>query len=161
MQKLKVNFTGNLKFMAEETINSLGEFGIINRISEKFENMNSSTTKGIGDDAAVIDVGEKYQLISTDCLIEAIHFDLRYVPLKHLGYKSVAVNVSDIAAMNGIPKQITVSLGISPRFTLEAIDEFYEGVKLACEAYKVDLVGGDTSASPSGLFISVSVIGKG
>lgn len=146
--------------MLEETISSLGEFGIINRIAERFENQNESTVKGIGDDAAVIDCGEKYQLISTDCLMEAIHFDLRYVPLKHLGFKAVAVNVSDIAAMNGTPKQITVNLGISPRFTLEAIDELYEGIKLACEAYKVDLVGGDTSSSPSGLFISVTVLGE-
>lgn len=146
--------------MSEETINSLGEFGIINRIAEKFEIINSTTIKGIGDDAAVIDCGEKYQLISTDCLMEKVHFDLHYVPLKHLGYKAVAVNISDIAAMNGTPKQITVSLGISPRFTLEAIDELYEGIKLACEAFKVDLIGGDTSSSPSGLFISITAIGE-
>jgi len=146
--------------MQEETIGSLGEFGIINRIAERFENKNESTIKGIGDDAAVIDCGKKYQLISTDCLMEKVHFDLRYVPLKHLGFKAVAVNVSDIAAMNGIPKQITVNLGISPRFTLEAIDELYEGIRLACEAYNVDLVGGDTSTSPSGLFLSISVLGE-
>ena len=146
--------------MAEETINSLGEFGIIDRLAKNFEAKNESTIKGIGDDAAVIDCGEKYQLVSTDCLMESIHFDLRYVPLKHLGFKSVAVNVSDIAAMNGIPKQITINLGVSPRFTLEAIDELYEGIKLACEAYNVDLVGGDTSASPSGLFISITAIGE-
>lgn len=146
--------------MSEETIKSLGEFGIINRIAEKFENRNESTIKGIGDDAAVIDSGDSYGLISTDCLIESVHFDLRYVPLKHLGYKSVAINVSDIAAMNGVPKQITVNLGVSPRFTLEAIDELYDGIKLACESFKVDLVGGDTSASPSGLFISISVLGE-
>lgn len=145
--------------MSEETISSLGEFGIINRIAEKFENQNDSTIKGIGDDAAVIDCGDQYQLISTDCLMESVHFDLRYVPLKHLGYKAVAVNVSDIAAMNGTPSQITVNLGISPRFTLEAIDELYEGIQLACEAFKVDLVGGDTSSSPSGLFISITAIG--
>lgn len=146
--------------MNEETIASLGEFGIIDRISQQFKNQHKTTVKGIGDDAAVIDCGTGYQLISTDCLIEAIHFDLRYVPLKHLGYKSVAVNVSDIAAMNGFPSQITVNIGIPPRFTLEAIDELYEGIKLACESFKVDLVGGDTSASPSGLFISVSVLGN-
>ena len=146
--------------MSEETIGSLGEFGIIDRIAKRFKNQNESTIKGIGDDAAVIDCGKKYQLISTDCLMEKIHFDLRYVPLKHLGFKAVAVNVSDIAAMNGTPKQITVSLGVSPRFTLEAIDELYDGIKLACEAYKVDLVGGDTSTSPSGLFLSISVLGE-
>lgn len=146
--------------MSEETINSLGEFGIIDRISKKFQNHNETTIKGIGDDAAVIDCGKKYQLISTDFLVEAIHFDLRYVPLKHLGYKAVAVNVSDIAAMNGIPRQITVNLGISPRFTLEAIDELYEGIRLACDAYKVDLVGGDTSASNSGTFLSITAIGE-
>ena len=146
--------------MEQETISSLGEFGIIDRIAKNFDSKVSSTIKGIGDDAAVIDVENHYQLISTDCLMESIHFDLRYVPLKHLGYKAVAVNVSDIAAMNGIPTQITVNLGVSPRFTLEAIDELYKGIKLACEAFNVDLVGGDTSSSPSGLFISVTAIGK-
>lgn len=146
--------------MEQETINSLGEFGLINRISEAFTTVNESTVLGIGDDAAIIDTGEKYQLISTDSLMEGIHFDLSYVPLKHLGYKSVAVNVSDIAAMNGIPQQITMSIGVSGRFTLAAIDEFYEGVRLACEAYKVDMVGGDTFASPGGFMISVTAIGS-
>lgn len=145
--------------MEQETIQSLGEFGLIDRISKEFKTINPSTVLGIGDDAAVIDTGDQYQLISTDTLIEGIHFDLRYVPLKHLGYKSVAVNVSDIAAMNGLPKQITISIGVSPRLTLEAIDEFYEGVKLACEAYKVDLVGGDTTASPTAFMVSVTAIG--
>lgn len=141
-------------------IKKLGEFGLIDQISEKFVNNNSNTVKGIGDDAAVIDMGTHYQLISTDMLVEGIHFDLSYFPLHHLGYKSVAVNVSDIAAMNGIAEQITVSLALSNRFSLEAIHAFYDGVKAACEAYNVDLVGGDTTASKSGLVISVTAIGK-
>lgn len=141
-------------------INRLGEFGLIDRISEKFSKQNNSTHFAIGDDAAVIDVGDHFQLASTDMLLEGIHFDLSYFPLHHLGYKAVAVNVSDIAAMNGIPEQITVSIALSNRFSLEAIDAFYEGVKSACEAYKVDLVGGDTTASPSGLMISITAIGR-
>lgn len=147
--------------MQRTEINTLGEFGLINRIAQKFDKkQNSETTWGIGDDAAVIDNGgEDYLLVSTDMLIEGIHFDLVYTPLKHLGYKAVAVNISDIAAMNGIPKQITVSIGLSNRFSVEAIDEFYEGVKIACENYKVDLVGGDTSASRSGFVISVTATG--
>lgn len=131
-------------------INKLGEFGLIDKIAEKFSKQNNSTKYAIGDDAAVIDVGDYYQLVSTDMLIEGVHFDLSYFPLHHLGFKAVAVNVSDIAAMNGIAEQITVSLALSNRFSLEAIDAFYEGVKAACDAYKVDLVGGDTTASPSG-----------
>ncbi len=142
-------------------ISTLGEFGLINHIARKFnQRQNPETIWGIGDDAAVIDSGSHYTLISTDMLIEGVHFDLSYTPLKHLGYKAVAVNVSDIAAMNGIPKQITISLGLSNRFSVEAIDEFYEGVKIACESYKVDLVGGDTSASRSGFVVSVTAIGS-
>ncbi len=140
-------------------INQLGEFGLIERISRNFKNRNESTLQGIGDDAAIINVGEKNLLLSTDLLIEGIHFDLSYAPLKHLGYKSIAVNVSDIAAMNGMPNQVTVSIGISNRFSVEAVDELFEGIKLACESFKVDLVGGDTSSSPSGLILSVSVTG--
>lgn len=143
-----------------KTLEDLGEFGLIDRIKDKTLIRNSSSLNGIGDDAAVIDQGSHYGLLSTDLLIEGVHFDLSYAPLKHLGYKAVAVNVSDIAAMNGIPKQITVSLGLSNRFGLEAIDELYEGIHLACEEYQVDLVGGDTSASRSGLVISVSVFGE-
>lgn len=143
-----------------DTLESLGEFGLIDRISNTVTIRNQSTLKGIGDDAAVIELSDKFGLLSTDLLIEGIHFDLSYVPLKHLGYKAIAVNVSDIAAMNGTPKQLTVSLGLSSRFGLEAIDELYEGINLACEAYNVDLVGGDTSASRSGLVISVSVYGE-
>lgn len=140
-------------------ISKLGEFGLIERIKSNFSLSNPSTVLGIDDDAAVIDAGEKYLLISTDMLLEGVHFDLAFMPLKHLGYKSVAVNVSDIAAMNGIPSQITVSIGISNRFSVEAIDALYEGIKMACEAYEVDLVGGDTTASASGLVISITVLG--
>ena len=145
--------------MERTELNTLGEFGLIDRIKSKFTNQNHETIKGIGDDAAVIDVGDKFMLISTDMLLEGIHFDLSYTPLRHLGYKAVAVNVSDIAAMNGIAKQITVSLGLSNRISVEAIDEFYEGVKFACEDYKIDLVGGDTSSSRSGFVISVTATG--
>jgi thiamine-monophosphate kinase len=147
--------------MQRTEISTLGEFGLINRIARQFDKrQNLETIWGIGDDAAVIDNGgENYLLVSTDMLIEGVHFDLAYTPLKHLGYKAVAVNVSDIAAMNGVPKQITVSVGLSNRFSVEAIDEFYEGVKIACESYKVDLVGGDTSASRSGFVVSVTATG--
>ncbi|MBX2951457.1 MAG: thiamine-phosphate kinase [Leadbetterella sp.] len=143
-----------------KTLEDLGEFGLIDRIKDKTVVRNASSLNGIGDDAAVIDQGGHYGLLSTDLLIEGVHFDLSYAPLKHLGYKAVSVNVSDIAAMNGIPRQVTVSLGLSNRFGLEAIDELYEGIHLACEAYNVDLVGGDTSASRAGLVISVSVLGE-
>lgn len=150
--------------MSEENkrteIGELGEFGLIHRISDKFENKNSSTLVGIGDDAAVIESGDQVKLISTDMLVEGVHFDLSYMPLQHLGYKAVAVNVSDIAAMNGKPQQITVSLGLSNRFSVEAVEAFYEGVKFACEDFAVDLVGGDTTSSPTGLIISVSVLGE-
>lgn len=143
-----------------KTLEDLGEFGLIDRIKDKTTLRNVSSINGIGDDAAVIDQGSHYGLLTTDLLIEGVHFDLSYAPLKHLGYKAVAVNISDIAAMNGVPRQVTVSLGLSNRFGLEAIDELYEGIHLACEAYQVDLVGGDTSASRAGLFISVSVFGE-
>lgn len=146
--------------MENETLENLGEFGLIKRIKGNTKIYNDSSIYGIGDDAAVIDTGEKFTLISTDILIEGIHFDLTYTPLKHLGYKAIAINISDIAAMNGIPKQITVSLAISSKFGLEAIDELYEGINMACEAYHVDLVGGDTSSSRSGLIISVTAIGE-
>lgn len=140
-------------------LEELGEFGLIDRISKGFTNRQASTKVGIGDDAAVISHEGKVQIISTDILTEGIHFDLSYFPVKHLGYKAVAVNVSDIAAMNGVPEQITVSIAVSNRFSLQAIDEFYEGVKAACEHYNVDLVGGDTTASAAGLFISITAIG--
>src|SRR6188768_4167618 len=141
-------------------INQLGEFGLIDRISKRFNPKNQSSVKGIGDDAAVIDAGEDFVLISTDMLVEGIHFDLSYMPIQHLGYKAVAVNVSDIAAMNGKAEQITVSLALSNRFSVEAIDTLYAGIKSACENYKVDLVGGDTTASVSGLIISIAVVGR-
>lgn len=141
-------------------INELGEFGIIERISKPFSSQLQTTIKGIGDDAAVIDAGADYILLSTDMLTEGVHFDLSYVPLPHLGYKAVAVNVSDIAAMNGRPEQVVVSLGLSNRFSVEAIDALYEGIYSACKNYKVDLVGGDTTASAAGLVISVAVLGR-
>jgi thiamine-monophosphate kinase len=141
-------------------LDELGEFGLIERISENFQNRQLSTVVGIGDDAAVISGIEDYKIVSTDMLTEGIHFDLSYFPVKHLGYKAVAVNVSDIAAMNAIPSQITVSIAVSNRFSLQAIDEFYAGVQAACEHYNVDLVGGDTSSSAAGLFISITAIGN-
>ena len=142
------------------SIESLGEFGLIDRLTNGFTAKNSSTVKGIGDDAAVIDMGNKYQLVSTDLLVEGVHFDLAYMPLKHLGYKAVAVNVSDICAMNGDATQITLGLALSNRYTVEALEELYDGIKLACEYYGVDLVGGDTTSSTSGLMISVTVLGE-
>lgn len=145
--------------MERTELNSLGEFGLIDRIKTKFSLQNPESVFGIGDDAAVIDMGDKYMLISTDMLLEGVHFDLAYVPLRHLGYKSVAVNVSDIAAMNGIARHITVGIGLSNRISVEAVDEIYEGIKFACEDYKVDLIGGDTTSSRSGLVISITVTG--
>lgn len=141
-------------------LSDLGEFGLIDRIAKSVKTNQKSTIKGIGDDAAVIGSEELKTLISTDLLLEGIHFDLSYVPLKHLGYKAVAVNLSDIYAMNGKPTQITVSLGLSSRFPLEAIDELYTGILLACEKYNVDLVGGDTTSSVTGLSISITAIGQ-
>ena len=141
------------------SIESLGEFGLIDHLTNGITTKNSSTVKGIGDDAAVIDIGNKYQLVSTDVLVEGVHFDLAYMPLKHLGYKAVAINVSDICAMNGEAKQITLGLALSNRYTVEALEELYDGIKLACKNYGVDLVGGDTTSSASGLMISVTVLG--
>lgn len=140
-------------------VNTLGEFGLIDRITEGFEIRHSSTVKGVGDDAAVMKYGNQCVLISTDLLIEGIHFDLMYSPLKHLGYKAVIVNLSDIYAMNAEPKQITVSIALSSKFSVEAIDELYMGIKEACRIYNIDLVGGDTTSSPRGLTISISAIG--
>jgi thiamine-phosphate kinase len=138
----------------------LGEFGLIDRLTKGFEIHNPSTLKGVGDDAAVMDFKNKKTVVSTDLLIEGVHFDLSYVPLKHLGYKSVVVNVSDIYAMNATATQITVSIAVSNRFPLEALEEFYAGIRLACKHYKVDLVGGDTTSSTRGLIISVTAIGE-
>ena len=141
-------------------LSQIGEFGLIKKIQESVELKNSSTEVGIGDDAAVINFQEKRCLVSTDMLIEGVHFDLTYVPLKHLGYKSAVVNFSDIYAMNATPRQILVSLALSNRFSLESVDEFYAGLLLACKKYHVDLVGGDTTSSPSGMSISITVIGE-
>jgi len=141
-------------------IGEIGEFGLIDRIASRFTSKQQDTLKGIGDDAAVIDKGDNLLLISTDMLLEGVHFDLSYMPIQHLGYKAIAVNVSDIAAMNGIPKQVTVNLGLSNRFSVEAVEAIYEGVHAACEEYDVDLVGGDTTASSSGLIISVTILGE-
>ena len=138
----------------------LGEFGLINHITKYFTIENASTVTGIGDDAAVLDASEKQTLVTTDLLIEGVHFDLSYMPLKHLGYKAVMVNLSDVYAMNGAAEQITVSIAVSNRFPLEAIEELYSGIQLACETYKVDLVGGDTTSSTKGILISVTAIGK-
>ncbi|PRD48737.1 thiamine-phosphate kinase [Sphingobacterium haloxyli] len=140
-------------------INELGEFGLIAYLTKAVELTEPSTIKGIGDDAAVLDFSNKKTLISTDLLLEGIHFDLRYVPLKHLGYKAVQVNLSDIYAMNAKASQITLSIGLSSKFPLEAVEEIYEGVLIACKKYNVDLIGGDTSASAQGLVISVTSIG--
>lgn len=140
-------------------ISELGEFGLIDRLTENIKPINESTVLSVGDDSAVIAPGDKEVLITTDLLLEGVHFDVRYVPLKHLGYKSAIVNFSDIYAMGGQPRQLLVGIGISSRFTVENIDEIYSGIKLACEIYGVDLVGGDTSASMSGLTISITCIG--
>jgi thiamine-monophosphate kinase len=140
-------------------ISSLGEFGLIERLTKDITFKNVQTKKGVGDDAAVLSYKDNEVLITTDLLLEGVHFDLTYVPLKHLGYKSAIVNFSDIYAMNGTPRQITVSLGISKRFTVEHIEQLYSGIRLACEIYGVDIVGGDTTASKQGLVISITCIG--
>ena len=147
--------------MQRTEISTYGEFGLIKHLTEKFKIGNASTLKGVGDDAAVLEYDNKKVLVTTDLLLEGIHFDLVYVPLMHLGYKAAVVNFSDIYAMNGTPKQMTVSLGISKRFSVEDLDQFYAGIELACKKYGVDLIGGDTSASLTGLAISVTCIGEG
>jgi len=139
---------------------SLGEFGLIRHLTQNIQLKNTSTLKGVGDDAAVLDYKDKKILVSTDMLIEGVHFDLTYTPLKHLGYKAVSTNASDIYAMNGTPHQITVSLALSNRFTLEAVDELYEGMYLACEHYGIDLIGGDTTSSKTGMCISITILGE-
>ena len=140
-------------------LEELGEFGLIDHLTKAIQLEQKSTVKGIGDDAAVLDFSSYKTLISTDLLLEGVHFDLRYVPLKHLGYKAVQVNLSDIYAMNGKASQVTFSIGLSSRFPLEAVEEIYEGALIACKKYNVDLIGGDTSASKQGLVISVTSIG--
>ena len=141
-------------------ISELGEFGLIDRLTAGLKPVNSSTVKGVGDDCAILRNRETDILVTTDLLLEGVHFDLTYVPLKHLGYKSAIVNFSDVYAMNGTPRQITVSLGISKRFTVEHIEELFAGIRLACEIYGVDLVGGDTTSSCQGLVISITCIGE-
>jgi len=137
----------------------LGEFGLINHLTEHFKISHSSTIRGVGDDAAVLDYKDKKTLVTTDLLVEGIHFNLTYMPLKHLGYKAVMVNLSDVYAMNGTASQITVSIAVSNRFPLEALEELYAGIQLACTTYNVDLIGGDTTSSQTGLFISVTALG--
>ena len=146
--------------MERTEISSLGEFGLISHLTQNIELQNASSVLGVGDDAAVIDHFGKQTVITTDLLLEGVHFDLAYTPLKHLGYKSVIVNLSDVFAMNAVPTQVTVSIGVSNRFSLEALDEFYEGVYAACDRYEVDLIGGDTCSSQKGFIISVTAIGE-
>lgn len=141
-------------------LSELGEFGLIKQLTSPFKTKNATTVVGVGDDAAVLmKNSEEYSLVSTDLLVEGVHFNLMYVPLKHLGYKAVVVNLSDICAMNGRPEQITVSIAVSNRFPLEALEELYAGIQAACEKYEVDLIGGDTTSSHSGLMISVTAVG--
>ena len=159
-----VHHTSNIVYRKMEPqrteIETLGEFGLIDHLTKNFEIQNASTVVSIGDDAAVIDHYGKQTVVTTDLLVEGIHFDLMYTPLKHLGYKSVIVNLSDVYAMNATPTQITMSIAFSNRFSVEALDEFYEGVYAACERYNVDLIGGDTSASQKGFLISVTALGE-
>ncbi len=144
----------------QTNISELGEFGLIDRLTKDILLKNSSTIKGVGDDAAILDYGNKQIVVSTDLLTEGIHFNLMYVPLKHLGYKAVIVNLSDICAMNAVPKQIVVSVAVSGKFSVEAMEELYSGINQACEKYGVDLIGGDTTSSLTGLTISITVLGE-
>ena len=141
-------------------LGAMGEFGLIQHLSQHFDVKNSKTVKGIGDDCAVIDCGDHFGLLTTDLLLEGVHFDLSFHPLKHLGYKAISVAISDIYAMNGMADQVTVGLGLSNRFSLEAVEELYAGMQIACEHFGVDLVGGDTTTSQSGLVISMSAYGR-
>lgn len=145
--------------MERTEIDQIGEFGLISRLTKGWKHQQPSTLLGIGDDGAVIDTGDQRVVVSTDLLCEGVHFDLSYTPLQHLGYKAVTVNLSDIYAMNACPTQITVSLALSSRFSVEAAEELYRGIRKACEAYEVDLIGGDTTSSQSGLMISVTALG--
>ncbi|WP_163709831.1 thiamine-phosphate kinase [Mangrovibacterium lignilyticum] len=142
------------------SIASLGEFGLIHHLTDRISIKNESTIKGVGDDAAIVSYNGKQQVVTTDLLVEGIHFNLMYVPMKHLGYKSVMVNLSDVFAMNAIPKQVTVSIAISSKFSVEALDELYEGIYLACDKYGVDVIGGDTTSSLTGLLISITALGE-
>jgi thiamine-monophosphate kinase len=144
----------------QTNISELGEFGLIDRLTKDIQLKNKSTIKGVGDDAAILEYGEKQIVVSSDLLTEGIHFNLMYVPLKHLGYKAVIVNLSDVCAMNAVPKQIVVNIAVSGKFSVEAVEELYSGIHLACEKYGVDLVGGDTTSSLTGLTISITVLGE-
>ena len=148
-----------LENKANTPLSEYGEFGLIEHLTQGIALKNTSSVLGIGDDAAVIDVKNRYQVVSTDLLVEGIHFDMHYAPLKHLGYKAIASNLSDIAAMNAVPEQILVGIALSSRYTVEAVEELYQGMRLCCNRYGVDLVGGDTTSSQSGLFISITVLG--
>jgi len=145
---------------ARTSLTELGEFGLIKHLTQNFNIQHNTTVKAVGDDAAVLDVNDKQILVTTDLLIEGVHFDLGYMPLKHLGYKAVMVNLSDVYAMNGDAKQITVSIAVSNRFTLEAVEELYDGIHLACKGYNIDLIGGDTTSSTTGMLISITAIGE-
>lgn len=144
----------------QTNISELGEFGLIDRLTKNIKIKNKTTIKGVGDDAAILEYGEKQIVVSSDLLTEGVHFNLMYVPLKHLGYKAVIVNLSDICAMNAVPKQIVVNIALSGKFSVEAVEELYSGIHLACEKYDVDLVGGDTTSSLTGLTISITVLGE-
>jgi thiamine-monophosphate kinase len=144
----------------QTNISELGEFGLIDRLTKDIQLKNKSTIKGVGDDAAILEYGEKQIVVSSDLLTEGIHFNLMYVPLKHLGYKAVIVNLSDVCAMNAVPKHIVVNIAVSGKFSVEAVEELYSGIHLACEKYDVDLVGGDTTSSLTGLTISITVLGE-
>ncbi len=148
------------KNQSRTSLDQLGEFGLIHHITKHFKISHKTTVKAVGDDSAVLESSEKQTLITTDLLIEGVHFDLSYMPLKHLGYKAVVVNLSDVYAMNGAAEQITVSIAVSNRFPLEAIEELYAGIQLACETYQIDLIGGDTTSSTKGMLISVTAVGK-
>ncbi|WP_321370962.1 thiamine-phosphate kinase [uncultured Draconibacterium sp.] len=144
----------------QTNISELGEFGLIDRLTKAIKIKNESTVKGVGDDAAILDFNEKQVVVTSDLLTEVVHFNLMYVPLKHLGYKAVVVNLSDVFAMNAIPKQVIVSMAVSGKFSVEALEDLYEGIHLACEQYNVDLVGGDTTSSLTGLTLSITAIGE-
>ena len=148
------------KNQSRTSLEQLGEFGLINHITKHFKISHKTTVKAVGDDAAVLEKTDKQTIITTDLLIEGVHFDLSYVPLKHLGYKSVVVNLSDVYAMNAQAEQIMVSIAVSNRFPLEAIEELYAGIQLACETYHIDLIGGDTTSSSKGMLLSITAIGK-
>lgn len=148
------------KNQSRTSLDQLGEFGLIHHITKHFKISHKTTVKAVGDDSAVLESSKKQTLITTDLLIEGVHFDLSYMPLKHLGYKAVVVNLSDVFAMNGAAEQITVSIAVSNRFPLEAIEELYAGIQLACETYQIDLIGGDTTSSTKGMLISVTAVGK-